>query len=114
MGPCPLGMFHGEAYHSEEKQRIGGLSMADRTTLTDADIEAISDKLVEKLGERMPAEHSDFWIPAKDHYDAHQRIDKFFKMIDDMGNITRRVVVTAVVMLFLTAMAIGLCFKINK
>lgn len=71
--------------------------------LTQDDIDAVADKIVQKIGENPPP----FWLKAEDHYDDHKRLRWFFKWWDVAAKTVGHVVIAAALGFILYLFSLG-------
>ncbi len=74
--------------------------------LSDEDVEAIADKLVDQVKKS----GHEFWIDPKAHYDQHQALENLLKLYNSASNAALKVLVALLIIggLVITAFAAGL------
>lgn len=71
--------------------------------LSNEDVEAVADKIVEKIGKNPPP----FWLKAEDHYNDHQRLHWFLKWWDHAAKAIGHVVIFSIVGAILYVLSLG-------
>ena len=78
-------------------------------------VEAVSADVTKQIQECfLPGnKHSDFFIGEKEHYNSHQRIDRFLNIIDETSGIFRKALITILCVALVGCLFAGAVLKLK-
>ena len=87
------------------------LTMADLKDVVRINIKELEEIVSKAVDSGFEKHRTSFYIEPEDHYKAHERLDHFFKLLDEAGVTVRRVLIGACALFLVGCMAAGFITK---
>ena len=86
--------------------------MADQEQVVQINIKDLEEVVSKAVEAGLEKHKTDFYIEPENHYKAHERLDNFFKLLDEAGVTVRRVLIGACALFLVGCMAAGFITKL--